>query len=113
MFNHGGAQPRRADNPASALRDLANAQVLFFSSGLPMRSDDNDSNDILDDAQLLAKESMQRHEFLELEHTEPPFRDTTYGFLRGSRQLVESWDRWWSTNVAAQMRGLLTRPIGP
>ena len=86
---------------------------FLFLQGQPMRSDDNDSNDILDDAQLLAKESMQRHEFLELEQTEPRFRDTTYGLLRGSGQLVESWERWWNTNVAARMRGLLTRPIGP
>jgi hypothetical protein len=78
-----------------------------------MRSHDGDRYDILDDAQLLAKESIERQEFLELEQKEPWFRDTTYGLLRGSGVLVESWERWWKTNFAARTRGLLTCPIGP
>lgn len=78
-----------------------------------MSSHDNDSYDLLDDTQLLAEESLQRQEFLELEQREPRFRDTTYGLIRGSGLLVESWERWWRTNFAARMRGLLTRPIGP
>lgn len=79
-----------------------------------MRSDDDrDTNDDLNDTQLLELEAEQRNAFRELERDDPRTRDTTYGSLRGSPALVESWERWWKTNLAARVRGILTRSIGP
>lgn len=77
-----------------------------------MYTQDYSPSDDLDDTQLLARELMERDEFKRLEEEEPRFRDTTYGLLHGSAALVASWERWWLTNVAARMRGLLTRSIG-
>lgn len=76
-----------------------------------MHSHGNDGTDHLDDSELLAREALQRDEFKRLEEREQ-FRDTTYGIPRGSAALVESWDRWLRTNVAARLRGLLTRGMG-
>ena len=72
----------------------------------------NDGTDHLDDAQLLAREIVQRNEFMRLEAEEPQFRDTTYGLVRGSTALTESWARWWSTHAAARLRGIVGRHFG-
>lgn len=77
-----------------------------------MRSDDRDSNDDLSDAQLLERERAQREAFREVERDDPRTRDKIYGDVRGSPALVESWERWWKTNLAARMRGILTRTTG-
>lgn len=77
-----------------------------------MTWDGDNATDHLDDAELLAREIQQRDEFKHLEEQEPQLRDTTYGVLRGSVALVTSWERWWRTNAAARMRGLLTRRLG-
>lgn len=70
------------------------------------------SNDSLDDADLLARESEQRSDFRRLEQAEPRFRYTTYGIIRASPALIASWERWWKTNLAARMRGIITRTLG-
>jgi hypothetical protein len=77
-----------------------------------MHTADNDATNHLDDTQLLAVEVRQRDEFKRLEEREPQFRDTTYGVVRGSPALLESWQRWWNTNLAARGRGLLNRTLG-
>ena len=77
-----------------------------------MSHDSSDPNDLLDDADLLSRERDQRDDFKRLEREEPRFRDTTYGVVRGSPALIESWERWWKTNLAARVRGLLTRTLG-
>lgn len=77
-----------------------------------MRAYELDSNDDLDDRQLLERELEQRDALRQLEREDPRTRDTTYGAVRGSPELVESWERWWKTNLAARVRGLLTRTIG-
>ena len=77
-----------------------------------MHINDDDDTEQLDDAALLARESRERTEVKRLEEREPRFRDTTYGLLRGSPALVRSWERWWRTNAAARLRGLLNRTIG-
>lgn len=86
--------------------------ILSSFSFTTMPTNRTDSTDHLDDAELLARESTDRDEFKRLEQAEPQFRDTTYGQVRGSSALVLSWERWWSTNAAARLRGLLTRTIG-
>jgi hypothetical protein len=70
------------------------------------------NTDHLDDAELLAQEQDERSYFLRLEQQEPHFRDTTYGIVRGSPALIESWERWWKTNLAARMRGIMGRVLG-
>lgn len=70
------------------------------------------STDHLDDAELLARESLDLEEYHRLEREEPQHRDTTYGVIRGSRALIDAWERWWHTNLAARMRGILTRTLG-
>lgn len=77
-----------------------------------MHDDHPGPNDFLDDADLLSREKHQRADFRRLEQEEPHFRDTTYGLVRGSPALIESWERWWKTNLAARMRGLMTRTLG-
>lgn len=69
------------------------------------------STDDLDDSELLARETMQRDEFRRLERAEPQRRDSTYGLIRGSRDVIAAWDRWWKTNTAARTRGLVARTI--
>jgi hypothetical protein len=71
-----------------------------------------DGTDHLDDAQLLAREIVQRDEFKRLEEQEPRFRDTTYGVFNGSMALTESWERWWRTHAAARLRGIVGRHFG-
>lgn len=73
-----------------------------------MNSDDTSTDD-LDDTALLAQEAKEHAEFTRMEQAEPRFRDTTYGLVRGSTALVLSWERWWRTNTAARLRGLLGR----
>ena len=77
-----------------------------------MHTNDGQSNDQLDDRQLLAREQDERDDFRRLEQREPHFRDTTYGVVRASPALVASWERWSKTNLAARMRGILTRTLG-
>lgn len=77
-----------------------------------MYDDHADPNEFLDDTDLLSREQHQRADFRRLEQEEPHFRDTTYGVVRGSPALIESWERWWKTNLAARMRGLMTRALG-
>ena len=74
--------------------------------------DHNQSNDQLDDAELLSRERDQRDDFRRLEQEEPHFRDTTYGIVRGSSALIESWERWWRTNQDARLRGIMRRVLG-
>lgn len=73
---------------------------------------DDDTNDQLDDAELLAREQDDRDDFQRRRQEEPRFDTTTYGVVRGSPGLVASWERWWKTNLAARMRGILTRTVG-
>lgn len=77
-----------------------------------MTSNRSDGTDHLDDAQLLAREIVQRDEFKRLEAEVPQFRDTTYGIVRGSKALLESWERWWRTHAAARLRGIVGRHVG-
>jgi hypothetical protein len=77
-----------------------------------MQNYGNDATDHLDDAQLLAREIVQHDDFKRLEAEEPRFRDTTYGIMRGSSALTESWERWWRTNAAARLRGIVGRTVG-
>jgi hypothetical protein len=77
-----------------------------------MRENADDSTDQLNDAQLLEREWLQRDEFERLRLLEPPSLGTTYGQIRGSSALVKSFDRWWKTNLAARMRGIIDRVIG-
>ena len=72
----------------------------------------NDGTDHLDDAQLLAREILQRDESRRLEAEEPQFRDTTFGLRKGSSALAESWERWWRTHAAARLRGIVKRHVG-
>ena len=69
----------------------------------------DDSTDHLDDAQLLHAEQVHRNDYAKLQRQEPHLRDTTYGLIKGSAALVASWERWWKTNLAARLRGLLGR----
>ena len=77
-----------------------------------MYTNDGESNDQLDDTQLLAREQDERDDFRKRQQEEPRFETTTYGVVRGSPALIASWERWWNTNLAARMRGILTRTIG-
>lgn len=77
-----------------------------------MYGNDDQSSDDLDDTELLEREQDDRDDFRRLEQEEPRFRDTTYGVVRGSPALIASWERWWKTNLAARMRGLLSRTLG-
>jgi hypothetical protein len=77
-----------------------------------MAYDDDDSTDQLDDAQLMTRELRQHDEFERIGRADPRFRDTTYGRVHGSVKLVEAWNRWWKTNVAARARGLVSRGSG-
>lgn len=77
-----------------------------------MHSHDDESNDQLDDTQLLAREQDERDDFRRRQREEPRFNTATYGVVGGSPTLVASWERWWKTNLAARMRGILTRTIG-
>lgn len=77
-----------------------------------MRGNDGESSDDLDDTELLERERDDREDFRRREEAEPRFRETTYGVIRGSPGLVASWERWWKTNLAARMRGILTRRLG-
>lgn len=74
-----------------------------------MQPSDDDSTDHLDDAQLLQMEQLHRDYYAQLQRQEPQLRDTTYGLLNGSKALVTSWERWWNTNLAARMRGIIGR----
>ena len=75
------------------------------------RQEPTSPSDELDDAQLLERERSDRAEFRRLQAEQPRFRDTTFGVVRGSALLVSAWERWWDTNLAARMRGILGRTI--
>ena len=77
-----------------------------------MQRYDDRSTDQLDDRELLAREQAHREDFRRQEAAEPQPRGTTYGPMRGSPALLASWERWWKTNLAARMRGILTRTMG-
>ena len=70
---------------------------------------DDDSTDHLDDTQLLDMEQSHRDDYTRLQREQPHLRDTTYGMMKGSAALVAAWERWWTTNLAARMRGILGR----
>ena len=72
----------------------------------------NRNTDGLDDTQLIAREAHDRDTYQQLEREQPQFRDTTYGLVRGSRELVDAWERWRITNLAARVRGLVSRSLG-
>ena len=74
-----------------------------------MNHHDDHLTDHLDDTQLLAAEQVHRDDYARQRRQEPCVRDTTYGLIQGSAALVASWERWWATNLAARMRGLLGR----
>jgi hypothetical protein len=74
-----------------------------------MHHTDDDSTDHLDDVELLTAEQLHRDHFAQLQRQEPHLRDTTYGVINGSTALVASWERWWTTNLAARMRGIIAR----
>lgn len=77
-----------------------------------MRTDDGRPTDELNDRELLAQEQEDREDFRRREAAEPQRRGTTYGVMRGSPALLASWERWWQTNLAARMRGILSRTLG-
>lgn len=83
-----------------------------MSRGSMYNDDDDQGSDQLDDTELLAREQDERADFRRLEQEEPQLRDTTFGVVRGSPALIESWERWWRTNLAARMRGIMTRTLG-
>jgi hypothetical protein len=89
------------------------AGSFFFSGGeVSMRKSHDGSTDHLDDGELLDRETHDRDEFKRLEAEEPQLRSTTYGPSRASTALVKAWERWWHTNAAARMRGLVSRTLG-
>lgn len=69
------------------------------------------SNDDLSDGQLLDRERDDHDDFRREQAEQPRFGDTTFGLIRGSPRLIAAWERWWETNLAARMRGLLARGI--
>jgi hypothetical protein len=77
-----------------------------------MRTPDSTSTDHLDDTELLAQEQEDRDDFRRRAAVEPQDHGTTDGVARGSPALVAAWERWWRTNLAARMRGILTRTLG-
>lgn len=77
-----------------------------------MSARDDSTNDELDDTELLAREQDDRDDFRRRQEEEPRFDTATYGVVRGSPSLIASWERWWKTNLAARMRGIMTRTIG-
>ena len=77
-----------------------------------MQTHDGRPTDELDDKELLAQEQEHREDFRRQEAAEPQQRGTTYGVVRGSPALLAAWERWWQTNLAARMRGILSRTIG-
>lgn len=72
-------------------------------------SDPSRSNESLSYDELLDREADQRNEFMRREEDEPQLRETTYRALRGSLGLLKAWDQWLRTNVAVQLRGLVSR----
>ena len=76
-----------------------------------MPNNTKEPNDQLNDAQLLEREWLLRDEFERLRGQESRSRGTTYGPIRHSSALVSAFERWWETNLAARMRGILKRII--
>ena len=71
----------------------------------------DDSSEDLTDRELLDRERNEHDDFRRQESEQPRFRDTTFGVVRGSPRLIAAWERWWKTNLAARMRGILGRSI--
>ena len=72
-----------------------------------MHQSDDRPTDQLDDAQLLVAEQSLRDAYDRLRRQES--HDTTYRSKKGSPALITAWERWWKTNLAARLRGILSR----
>ncbi len=67
----------------------------------------------LSDFELLERESNDRSEFMQLERNEPPTTGTTYREIRASHALLNAWQRWTQSGMAARLRSLLPRRPHP
>ena len=65
--------------------------------------------DGLSDCELLERESNDRSEFMQLERDEPHSSGTTFREIRASHALLNAWQRWTQSGMAARLRGLLPR----
>ena len=63
----------------------------------------------LSDFELLERESNDRSEFMQLERDEPQSSGTTFREIRASHALLNAWQRWTQSGMAARLRGLLPR----
>ena len=65
----------------------------------------------MNDGELLERESNDRTEFMQLERNEPVSAGTTFREIRASPALLDAWQRWTQSALAAHLRGLLPRRL--
>lgn len=94
---------RRADDCVSAAR-LINDKARRMPNE-PQRQQLNCMNDV----ELLEREFNDRIEFMQLERNEPESSGTTFREIRASPALLDAWQRWAQSGLAARLRGLLPR----
>jgi hypothetical protein len=63
----------------------------------------------MNDLELLEREFNDRTEFMQLERNEPVSTGTTFREIRASPALLDAWQRWTQSGLAARLRGLLPR----
>lgn len=105
-FGRTTARLRPGYIPAS--QDLANAQVLFvFQDEAHVRKhQDGNAHENLDDAELIDREERDKRELIRLEGAEPGRRESTPQLSKASAALLQAWERWKASNIAARLRGL-------
>ena len=70
---------------------------------------DGNADHELTDAELVDREELNKRELMRLEQLEPGRRESTSELVPASARLMHAWERWKSSNVAARLRGLLSR----
>jgi hypothetical protein len=70
---------------------------------------DGNADDQLSDHDLLASEEKNKRELIRMEKLEPGRRESTSALVPASNALMHAWERWKASNVAARLRGLVSR----
>lgn len=70
---------------------------------------DGNADEQLSDRDLLDREEKNKRELIRMEKLEPGRRESTSELVAGSSALMHAWERWKASNIAARLRGLVSK----
>lgn len=70
---------------------------------------DGNADEQLSDRDLLDREEKNKRELIRMEKLEPGRRESTSELVPASNALLHAWERWKASNIAARLRGLVSK----